>query len=336
LLKILSRRAARRSTSASRDLYRFIWRTSGRSQIVLALLATATLLLDLVPIELQRRIVNEAMQHRAIDTLVQLALLYALVALVQGATKLALNLYQAAVSERANRRLRQAAGQSVLAERDHQRKRDRHTGQEGVGISIIVSEVESVGGFVGSALSDLVLHGGVLVTVFGYLLFLQPWMGLVGLLLFGPQLLFVPLLQWAINQRTARRIKILRALSVDIVKEAADATPERDARGFARDIKRVYDLNMQIFRRKFGMNFLMNLLQHAGIAGILLVGGIFVIRGQTEIGTVVAFLSGLNRINDPWGDVVNYFRDLTNAGVKYRMIASVIGRDGISSDGSRH
>ncbi len=318
----------RRSVSASRDLYRFIWRTSGRSQIVLALLAIVTLLLDLVPLELQRRIVNEALQRRALGMLVQLAVLYAVVALVQGATKLALNLYQAAVSERANRRLREAAGRAVLAEREDHRRPER----EGVGISIIVSEVESVGGFVGSALSDLVLHGGVLVTVFGYLLILQPWMGLVGLLLFGPQLLFVPVLQTAINQRTARRIKILRALSVDVVKEAADATPERDARGFARDIKRVYDLNMQIFRRKFGMNFLMNLLQHAALAGILLIGGIFVIRGQTEIGTVVAFLSGLNRINDPWGDVVNYFRDLTNAGVKYRMIASVIGRDGVSAE----
>jgi ABC-type multidrug transport system fused ATPase/permease subunit len=324
----LSRSTVRRSVSASRDLYRFIWRTSGRSQIVLALLAIVTLLLDLVPLELQRRIVNEALQRRALGMLVQLAVLYAVVALVQGATKLALNLYQAAVSERANRRLREAAGRAVLAEREDHRRPER----EGVGISIIVSEVESVGGFVGSALSDLVLHGGVLVTVFGYLLILQPWMGLVGLLLFGPQLLFVPVLQTAINQRTARRIKILRALSVDVVKEAADATPERDARGFARDIKRVYDLNMQIFRRKFGMNFLMNLLQHAALAGILLIGGIFVIRGQTEIGTVVAFLSGLNRINDPWGDVVNYFRDLTNAGVKYRMIASVIGRDGVSAE----
>jgi ABC-type multidrug transport system fused ATPase/permease subunit len=324
----LSRSTVRRSVSASRDLYRFIWRTSGRSQIVLALLAIVTLLLDLVPLELQRRIVNEALQRRALGMLVQLAVLYAVVALVQGATKLALNLYQAAVSERANRRLREAAGRAVLAEREDHRRPER----EGVGISIIVSEVESVGGFVGSALSDLVLHGGVLVTVFGYLLILQPWMGLVGLLLFGPQLLFVPVLQTAINQRTARRIKILRALSVDVVKEAADATPERDARGFARDIKRVYDLNMQIFRRKFGMNFLMNLLQHAALAGILLIGGIFVIRGETEIGTVVAFLSGLNRINDPWGDVVNYFRDLTNAGVKYRMIASVIGRDGVSAE----
>lgn len=29
-------------------------------------------------------------------------------------------------------------------------------------------------------------------------------------------------------------------------------------------------------------------------------------------------------MNDPWGDLVNYFRDLTNTVVKYRMIAAAL------------
>lgn len=332
MLQVLSRREADpRASAPALDIFRYIWRTTARSQVVLGLLATATLLLDLVPLELQRRIVNDALKRHAVDSLIVLAVLYALTALVQGGAKFALNLYQASVSERANRRLRLAASRSVLAERAH----DGEPGREGVGISIIVSEVEAVGGFVGSAVSDLVLHGGVLFSVFGYLLILQPWMGLIGLLLFGPQLLFVPLLQRAINRRTAVRIKILRALSVEIVKEAADTNPEPNARAFGQDIGRVYKLNMQIFRRKFGMNFLMNLLQHVAIAGILLVGGLFVIDGRTEIGTVVAFISGLSRINDPWGDLVNYFRDLTNAGVKFRLIAGALDIDPLSSGGCR-
>ena len=88
----------------------------------------------------------------------------------------------------------------------------------------------------------------------------------------------------------------------------------------------MYRLNMEIFRRKFGMNFLMNLLHHLGVIGILSVGGWLLIQGKTDAGTVVAFISGLNRMNDPWGDLVNYFRDLTNASVKYRMIASALDK----------
>jgi len=81
---------------------------------------------------------------------------------------------------------------------------------------------------------------------------------------------------------------------------------------------------MQVYRRKFTMNFLMNLLHHLGIVGILFVGGWLVLEGRLQLGTVVAFISGLNQINDPWGDVVNYFQNMTNARVKYQLIARVL------------
>ena len=86
----------------------------------------------------------------------------------------------------------------------------------------------------------------------------------------------------------------------------------------------VYSLNMQIYRRKYAMNFLINLLYHFGTVGILFVGGWFVMRGKTEVGTVVAFISGLTKVNDPWNDLVTFFRDMTNARVKYQLIAKVL------------
>jgi ABC-type bacteriocin/lantibiotic exporter with double-glycine peptidase domain len=83
---------------------------------------------------------------------------------------------------------------------------------------------------------------------------------------------------------------------------------------------------MQIFVRKFGMSSLMNLLYTFGIIGILSVGGWLVLQGRTDVGTIVAFISGLARMNDPWRDLVSYFREATNAGLKYRMIASELDR----------
>jgi hypothetical protein len=32
---------------------------------------------------------------------------------------------------------------------------------------------------------------------------------------------------------------------------------------------------------------------------------------QLEVGGTVAFISGIGRLNDLWGDLVNYFRDLS-------------------------
>jgi ABC-type bacteriocin/lantibiotic exporter with double-glycine peptidase domain len=81
---------------------------------------------------------------------------------------------------------------------------------------------------------------------------------------------------------------------------------------------------MQIFVRKFGMSSLMNLLYTLGVIGILAVGAWLVLQGRTDVGTIVAFVSGLTLMNDPWRDLVAYFRDLTNAGLKYRMIASAL------------
>jgi len=96
------------------------------------------------------------------------------------------------------------------------------SGEEGVAISIIVSEVEAVGGFVGSSFSEPVLNAGILLSVFGYMLYTQPLLALVAIVLFCPQFLFIPLLQGASNKRTASRIQIRRAMSVDIVNEAAE------------------------------------------------------------------------------------------------------------------
>ncbi|MGO7422826.1 ABC transporter ATP-binding protein, partial [Rhizobium ruizarguesonis] len=42
--------------------------------------------------------------------------------------------------------------------------------------------------------------------------------------------------------------------------------------------------------------------------------------GKTEIGTVVAFVSGLAKIVDPWGAIVDWYRDLRVTQVKFRLI----------------
>jgi len=299
-----------------KDLYRYIWKVSARDQVLLSLLAVALFLIELAPLELQRRIVNGAIEGRGFEFVGLLCLVYVAVALVHGGLKLVMNVYRGSVSEAANRRLRmQIKPPATSASTDAAAAEG-----EGVKISIIVSEVESVGGFVGASFSEPMLNAGILLSILGYMIFTQPWMALVAFLIFCPQLLFIPYLQEAINRRTQRRIETMRALSVDIVDEAADRAGVRTQQTFLRRIADVYRLNMQIFVRKFGMNFLMNLLYHLGIIGILAVGGWLVVQGKTEVGTIVAFISGLNRMNDPWGDLVDFFRNLTNTGVKYRMI----------------
>lgn len=309
---------------STKDLYRYVWRTSAYSQMLLAVLAVLVFLLELAPLELQRRIVNNAVEAQTYHVIALLCGLYLLVVLAQGGLKLALNVYRGAVIETACKTLRLEPNLKAVATSEKEGKAE----ERGVAISVVTSEVDAVGGFVGVSFSDPVLNGGILLSVFGYMLFMEPLMALIALALFIPQVFFIPVLQKAINERTAKRIKTVRGFAVDMVDNSKGERAEREKtyRGRVGD---VYRLNMQIYRRKFGMTFLMNLLYQLGIIGILSVGGWLLLRGETEVGTVVAFISGLTRTNDPWNDLVDYFRNLTNAGVKYQLIEQVLEGDDV-------
>ena len=53
-----------------------------------------------------------------------------------------------------------------------------------------------------------------------------------------------------------------------------------------------------------------------------------VYQDRLEIGGVVAFISGIGRITDPWGDLVNYFRDVNITQVKYALVRDAVDQQG--------
>jgi ABC-type multidrug transport system fused ATPase/permease subunit len=298
----------------------FTLRFSGWHQLLLAAMSVAVFLAETVPLELQRRIVNDAFKGGAWGAIVTLSLAYAGLAVAQGLLKLGMNIYRARVGEKAVRSLRLTVEQLARG------APPGGLGSDAAGIetSMTLAEADPIGSFVGVYLSEPMLQGGILLSVFGYMLYLQPKMALVALVVFTPQLVFVPLMQRAINKRVAVRIATLREISGGMIRETSAAAPEAVHAGQRLRIEDVFTLNMGIYKLKFSMNFLMNLMHHLGTAGVLAAGGWFVVKGQTEVGTVVAFLSGLSRVNDPWGDLVNWFRDLTVTATKFRLIAAAV------------
>ena len=74
---------------------------------------------------------------------------------------------------------------------------------------------------------------------------------------------------------------------------------------------------------KFSHNFLMNLMLQFGYACIFALGGYYVVTGKTQIGTIVAFISGLAKINDPWSELVDWYRNFKVTQVKYQLIRSI-------------
>lgn len=289
----------------------FVLRCSGRHQIALAVLSAGVFGLSSVPLEIQRRIVNDAIKNGATETILWLAIAYAGVGLLEQGLKLALNLYRAWVSEDAVRGLRRTL--EDVQEGD---------GAAGTHSAMAVAEAEPIGGFVGMAISEPLLQVGILVSVVGYMAFLEPWTLALSAALLIPQALFVPPMQRAINRRAEKRIKVLRRVSGDIIESGV---PD-DAR-----IERVFTLNMGIYKLKYSMNLLMNFLHYVAVAVALGVGGWFAINHRIDVGTVVAVVSGLGKLKDPWSDLVNWGRELSVDSVKYRLFADAVGRRGLAT-----
>ncbi len=315
------RRADVRRTESSirlpRTIFRYVLETSGYHQVLLLLMTVAVFLIELVPLELQRRIINDLVKDRTFVYVITLCGIYAGVVLVHGTTKLWLNIYRNWVGERAvrdlRRRIRDLVGLSSVEAEDPE--------AQGVEISMIVAEVEPVGAFVGSSVSEPLLQGGVMLSVLAYMIHLDVWMALIAVAIFVPQLVFVPLMQKAIIERTAARVQVLRGLSISIVEAPKQDGGERIEQG---TIQRVFELDMGIFKLKFTMNFLMNFCNHLQRVAALLLGGWYVLHDQLEVGGVVAFISGVEKLNDPWGDLVNYFRDFSVSHVKYRLVSTAV------------
>src|SRR3984957_17925051 len=83
------------------NIFRYVLKTSGWHQLFLLLLTVGVFLLEVVPLELQRRIVNDLVKNRPFSWVIGLCAVYAGIVLVQGGTKLALNIYRGWVGERA-------------------------------------------------------------------------------------------------------------------------------------------------------------------------------------------------------------------------------------------
>jgi ABC-type multidrug transport system fused ATPase/permease subunit len=296
---------------------RYVIETSVVHQIFLVLMALAVFLLEVVPLEIQRRIVNDLVKHRSFWFVILLCAAYAVTVLMQGGTKLCLNVYRSWVGERATRDLRRRV--SRLINSNSTVSSTPEAG--GVQASMIIAEVEPIGGFVGGTFSEPLLQGGVLCSVLAYMIHLDFWMAGTAFVLFGPQLVFVPMMQGAMNRRTRARVNIIRQLSMGIVEGRGGGVADR---GSNDHIQQVFKLNMGIFRFKFSMNFLMNLSTQFQIIGALIVGGWAVYSERLEIGGVVAFISGIARMTDPWGDLVNYYRDANITQLRYGLVRSAI------------
>tara|TARA_B100002003_G_scaffold250447_1_gene289906 strand:- start:89 stop:1048 length:960 start_codon:yes stop_codon:yes gene_type:complete len=297
--------------SPASTLWGYVLRMSGVHQLGLCLTAVLVALLDLVPVELQRRLIDDAITPGDVGLLWTLAMIYAGVALTQQLLKLALRMYQGWISESAIVHTRRHS----LKMRVRAAGKDRDDEGHGVSAVVLGSEIDRLGGFVGTGVSDACANLAMLIGVFAYMTWTQPELALVSAALLAPQALAAPLLQGRLNRLMNVRFRLLRTLG-------ARSGETRAAQGrVGRLLPRIYGNRLAIYLVKYGMKAILNLLNQLGPLAALGYGGWLVTQGETTVGVVVAFVSAFQRLSAPLRQLLTFYRQWQQARVQHDLVA---------------
>jgi len=309
-----------------RELYDYVWRSSASRQIVLIILAIVAAVLAAAPLELQRHIINTLAGHERPERLGLLCGGYLIASLAIGGLKYTVNIKSSGLGEFMIRALREQIFSSGSTLGRNEAPGVTGTDKSGTIVTMISTEAETVGKFVGDCISTPIVQAGTLLSVLSYMLYTEPRLGLVVLFIAVPQLVVVPLVQRRINAETRERVRTLRQagdLVVDNIRggEAGSSLASRVAKAF----ETIYAVRLRVFKLKFGLKFLVSALQSVGVFALLFAGGIMVLNGRTEIGIVVAFISGLDRVLDPWRELIAFVRSTSAARVQFDLINGTLG-----------
>jgi ABC-type bacteriocin/lantibiotic exporter with double-glycine peptidase domain len=165
---------------------------------------------------------------------------------------------------------------------------------------------------------------GTLISVIAFILASQPWLGLLVLGVVVPQAGIVAALQRGLNQRVRERVQSMR----DASDRISDSDLTRVEPEVVADFRSVFETECRIFRLKLSSKLALNVISGTGAVAILLLGGWLVLNGRSDVGTVMASLTGLTRIDAPWRELVGFFRNAGTVRVKFAMLVRAITQEG--------
>jgi ABC-type bacteriocin/lantibiotic exporter with double-glycine peptidase domain len=145
----------------------------------------------------------------------------------------------------------------------------------------------------------------------------EPLLGLFIVAVTVPQAMIVAAVQGPVNVLVRKRLQLLRE-AADQTVAVDNAWPEETILAAFDD---VLDTRRRIHIRKLSSKAALKALNTLGVVGTLVLGGWLVLRGQTDVGTVVATLTGMARIDRPWNNLIKFYRTLGTVMVRYELLA---------------
>jgi ABC-type bacteriocin/lantibiotic exporter with double-glycine peptidase domain len=297
-------------------LYRAIWRVSWRRQLLLIVLSLAIAALAAVPLNFQKDIINELTAAEIdADKLAFMATGMFGVILLSLSLKWLMGYRASLLGEDVIRLIRKRI--FTVA---HNPDADGPDISGGTLTTMISAEAEELGKFCGSAFSQPVVQFGTLVSVTGFIAATQPVLGVVALCMILPQVVLVLATQVQVNRYVAERVRVLRAAGAQISSPEVDALVADVLGAFDR----IYETRRRMFLWKLSTKFVVSALNGAGTVAVLLLGGLYVLDGRTDVGTVVAATIGLGRLQGPTTFLIAFYRQVSSTRVKFELLRNAV------------
>lgn len=329
------------------SIFRFIWRYSKRQQLVLLLVTAISFPFLYLSLDLPKTIINEAISGRdfpkvilgielnQIQFLLSLCALFLLLVLINGGFKLWINIYRGALGERMLRRLRYILFARVLRFPMPQ----FHKTSQGEVISMVVAEVEPLGGYVGESVSLPAFQGGTLITILAFIMIQDPFLGVAAIALYPIQMYLIPKLQKRVNELGKQRVQSARRLS-ERIGETYSGIQEahiHDTSAYERAhitswLARIYGIRYQIYKRKFFIKFLNNLINQLTPFFFYSIGGLLVIYGNLTFGSLVAVIAAYKDLAPPWNELLKHYQIAMDAKIKYEQLEEQFRPDGMLAE----
>jgi putative ABC transport system ATP-binding protein len=263
--------------------------------------------------------------------------LFLLLVMINGAFKYYINVSKGVLGERLLRRMRFALVELYMRFRPE----DIRGVKPSEAASIIKDEVEPIGAFAGDA---FVLPAFLIMQALTALVFIMVqsfWLGLVAFIVVFIQAVVIPILR-----REQLRLSRLRQIEsrhlAGQVGEIVETAPAIQVGGtgdfsrgvVARRLSTLFDIRVALFKRKFSVKYLNNLLAQVTPFFFYAIGGYLALTGALNIGQLVAAIAAYKELPPPIKDLIDWDQSRADVIVKYEQIIAQFPSDLLPPEGA--
>ncbi|MBC17331.1 ABC transporter transmembrane region [Pseudodesulfovibrio profundus] len=305
------------------SLYSWVLFRNLHLQLLVVGVIVITVVMRVLPLEMQKRIINEAIGLRDLNALYLYCGLYIGAVTLAGILKFIINLLQVYIGERTLRTVRERLYEHLLSLPIQFYRRT----SPGNVISYIITEFIPVATFIGQAVAVPAVNILTFFAMAGYMIYLNPTIGLISISIYPIELFVLPRLQKRFRRANRRRMKHTQKLS-GLVGEAVSGVHEvhsnasipLESRRFKSVLDELYKATVLQNGLKFAIKFVNNFFMSLGPFILFLIGGYYAIQGRFDVGAIVAFLSAYEKLYDPWKELMEFWQVYQDSSVRYKQI----------------